>query len=252
MTTPDPTPRTEEHINANYAKVGHALVCHDFARTLERENAALRARCERAERGPIEVVNHRLRHLKIVGDALGWSHQGHTDAKKFAEECAGLIAYNKARLAQAEAEEADLKGEVARYKGERDSFREQFIEASNDTVAASHDCEVAEAQLAKAEAEVARLTHELVSGGHSARRDFVTEANLLLATKNETIADLRAYAAKLRVALEDDEPQQPCDASMLEYDEWEKDHAAWQLRHNQALALPVPGDERKTQSNGLR
>ena len=31
------TPRTDAHIGSNVTAVGHAIVCHDFARTLERE-----------------------------------------------------------------------------------------------------------------------------------------------------------------------------------------------------------------------
>lgn len=36
------TPRTDAHINKNVSTHGHAIVCHDFARTLEREIQSLR------------------------------------------------------------------------------------------------------------------------------------------------------------------------------------------------------------------
>ena len=32
-----PTPRTDAHIDTNYNAIAHALICHDFARQLERE-----------------------------------------------------------------------------------------------------------------------------------------------------------------------------------------------------------------------
>lgn len=39
--------------------------------------------------------------------------------------------------------------------------------------------------IAALKAEIQRLTHELVSGGHNKRRDFVSEANTLLAAKHD-------------------------------------------------------------------
>ena len=42
------TPETDAHINQNKALVGHAVVCHDFARKLERERDEARKKTESA------------------------------------------------------------------------------------------------------------------------------------------------------------------------------------------------------------
>lgn len=57
----------------------------------------------------------------------------------------------------------------------------------------------------------------------------------------DLVADLRDYVAKLRKALENTELRTHSELRQAPI----KGVAA-------ALALPVPGDERKTQSNGLR
>lgn len=52
-------------------------------------------------------------------------------------------------------------------------------------------------ELVQLRAEVARLTHELEVGGHNKRRDFVAEANRLLAAKNAEISRLREDKERL-------------------------------------------------------
>ena len=51
-----PTPRTDAHINTNYTAIGHAVVCHDFARELEQELNEARVANEAAH-----AVNVQLR-----------------------------------------------------------------------------------------------------------------------------------------------------------------------------------------------
>ena len=125
----------------------------------------------------------------------------------------------------------DLQREIYRLRDERDTLRARAGDAelaarlaqAEAQAQANYD-EMADTQnrLAQAEAEVARLKHAL----------FIEEQNRnQLAIMGYQNTALRAYAAQLKEASE---------GLLLQFSEIRT------AKLHQALALPVPGDERKT------